>query len=125
MNWKDLQKKMIAKNDKELCMNFAIACAEKASEYTDSQIVIETLAILKDSKWNFLGDNFNDLAKERISHSDLSKKEAAHALIHASELPSVRSIQSMAGHAARAGEALSRIGEQHCLDIVAQFGLGE
>jgi len=125
MKWQDIQTKLIAKDDKEACLDFAIACAEKALPFSDSSYVTETLPIIKANRWNHkvLTARFQPLAIIRVNQNDVGKRESAHVMIHAVELAGVNSLQGWAAHAARCGEALSRISEDLCGEVITQFEL--
>lgn len=126
MGWKEIQAKLISKNDKQLCMQLSVTCSEAAINFTDSDIVHEALSLLKENEWDHTKYShlFNKLSKERISNTEnLQKRESAHALIHATELATVKSLQSMAAHAARCAEALSRIDISLCKTIMTQYKL--
>ena len=123
MKWQDIQAKLIERNDKEICLDFALACAETALQFSDSEYVMETLPIIQQNRWNHaaLRTRFQPLARIRVQEQETGKKESAHVMIHALELAGVNSIQSQAAHAARCGEALNRIDENLCVEIVNRF----
>jgi hypothetical protein len=126
MNWREIHTKLVAKKDKNVCLDFAIACADKSAPFTNSELVLSTLPILKNNRWIYgaVKDKFTPLAVERVSHKDdLNKREAAHIMLHAVEIASVNSLQSQAGHAARCGEALSRIDEGLVNELILEFNL--
>lgn len=108
MTWRDLYPKMLEKNSKEACLVFSHECFERAAIYTDDLFVHEVAALVK-SNLSEAMKRQQQIAVIRATTKDLRKMEAAHIILHLIEVALSNNPISAAGHAARCGEALSRI----------------
>ena len=123
MDAKELQNRLIATRNKEICYDFAVACAEKAAEINGSPLFSEIAGLMRNNRWEYnrVGKYFHGLAAARVNEKQIDKKESIHTMIHAIEISSVHSIQSIAAHAARCGNALSRINESLAEEICSRI----
>lgn len=123
MAWQDIQKQLMKKKSKDFCLDFALSCFDLCASSTSDQYILDTVALVKDSRNNTeeIKKRLRQVCSIRVTTDDQKAMEAAHIALHIVETAISVNYISAAGHAARCADALSRIDTKMLNDISGRF----
>ena len=122
MTWQEIYPILKNKQDKQTCYEFALECSKQGIRYSKLPYYLsDILKHIEEDNKDWLKEHFYTLKLLRVKEPELAAKESTHILIHMIEVLRANNSVSAAGHAARCGEALSRIDNDFVKQLVSRY----